>query len=203
MSLMPEVSKGFVLAVSAPSGTGKTSLCDKLATELSYVVRSVSVTTRPKRDGEVTKRDYEFVDLQEFQRRQKNKELIETAEVFGYWYGTPLKPVEEALKSGKVIVMDIDTKGAFAVAEKLKQDCVTLFIRPPSLEELEKRLISRGKNTPEELKRRLSEAAREIGESHRYDYVIGNESFAEAFGQLMSILTAERSRSHRLSLEKP
>ncbi|MDB5038931.1 MAG: guanylate kinase, partial [Bacteriovoracaceae bacterium] len=110
MEILPQkVVQGFVLAVSAPSGTGKTSLCDRLADDHSFVTRSISATTRPKRDGEVNGRDYEFLTPEEFKRREKAGDFLETAQVFGRWYGTPKAPVEKAVKNGNIIVMDIDT----------------------------------------------------------------------------------------------
>ncbi len=200
-ALIPQISRGFVLAVSAPSGTGKTSLCDKLRDEMDGIVRSVSVTTRPKRDGEVSGKDYFFVSLDEFKIKEAAGDFLETAEVFGHRYGTPRKPVEEAIVAGRVIVMDIDTVGAFRVRELLKKDAVLLFILPPSLEELEKRLLGRGKNTTEELKTRLAEAKREIGESKDYDYVLSNTDFEEAFQGLMGIVKTERSKPFRLQIK--
>lgn len=203
MNFLPAVKRGFVLAVSAPSGTGKTVLCDRLAEELSFVVRSVSVTTRPKREGEVPNRDYSFVSPEEFQKLRRGGHLLELAEVFGNWYGTPRKVVEEAMEAGKVIVMDIDTVGAMEVKKILKEDCVTLFILPPSLEELERRLKTRGKDSVEVLQKRLKEASKEMGEAHRYEYIIGNETLEEAFLLLKAIVVAERAKRTRLVFQQP
>ncbi|MBN8555887.1 MAG: guanylate kinase [Deltaproteobacteria bacterium] len=186
--------------MSAPSGTGKTSLCDKLRDDYSFIVRSISMTTRPKRDGEVSGQDYEFVSEEDFLKRKSNGEMLETAEVFGRWYGTPKTPVERAIEEGKVIVMDIDTVGAFNVKKILKDDCVTVFILPPSFQELERRLRSRGKNSPEELKLRLSEAAREMRESAKYEYIIGNHDFSEAYQRLLGIVMTERQKAFRVEL---
>lgn len=190
--------RGFVLAVSAPSGTGKTSLCDRLAQDLPFVVRSISATTRPRREGEEHSRDYEFLSTEDFKKREAQGGFIETAQVFSHWYGTPRAPVEKAIIEGKVIVMDIDTVGAFNIRKLLGRDSVLLFILPPSLEELERRLRLRGKNSPEELARRLAEASREMAEAPKYDYQIRNEHFEEAYFQLRSVLFAERLRSERL-----
>ena len=198
--LIPQVHKGFVMAVSAPSGTGKTSLCDKLAEELPYITRSVSVTTRPKREGEISGADYTFVEVDEFKKRQDSGQLLETAEVFGNWYGTPKSPVDSAIKDGKIMVMDIDTVGAFAVKEILGDDCVLVFIMPPSLAELESRLIGRGKDEPEVLKKRLMEAEREMGEASKYEYIISNNMFDQAYEELKGVVLAERARPNRLSL---
>lgn len=197
--LSQSVVRGFVLAVSAPSGTGKTSLCDRLAEDHSFAVRSISATTRPKREGEVTGRDYEFLSSDEFIEREKNGEFLETAPVFNHWYGTPKSPVEKAIREGKIIVMDIDTVGAFNIRKLYPKDSVLLFVLPPSLKELEKRLRQRGKNSPAELENRLKEASREISEASAYDYLIHNDHFDEAYTQLKSIVIAERLRSWRLS----
>ncbi len=200
MQLIPQVHRGFVLAVSAPSGTGKTSLCDKLAREFDYVDRSISVTTRPKRDGEISGKDYIFVSEDEFKAKAEAGELLETAKVFGNWYGTPRKPVEDSLAQGKVIVMDIDTVGALRIHAMLPQDSVLVFVLPPSFEELEKRLKARGKNSPEELERRLSEAAREVEESKGYHYIMTNLDFDRAYDELKAIVMVERMRSYRCRL---
>lgn len=198
MQFTPKHHRGFVLAVSAPSGTGKTILCDRLRDELSFVTRSISLTTRTKRDGEVSGKDYEFVSRDEFLARKAKGEMLETAEVFGNLYGTPRKPVEQAVIDGKIIVMDIDTVGAFAVKDVLKKDCVTVFILPPSMEELERRLKVRGKDAPEELKKRLAEANREVAEAPKYDYVFANIVIEEAYAQLKGIVLAERARAFRV-----
>lgn len=201
MDLIPEVKTGYILAVSAPSGTGKTSLCDKLAEELPYVRRSISVTTRKARDGEVSGKDYTFVSLEEFNKLKEAGEFIETAEVFGNWYGTLKSPVQEAIKNGKVMVMDIDTVGALEVKQQFGSDCVSLFIVPPSLDELQSRLKGRGKDSEGDLQKRLKEASRELSESHKYEYVIANKMFDDAYIRLKSIVIAERSSIKRLVLK--
>lgn len=200
MELVPNHHRGFVLAVSAPSGTGKTSLCDKLALEIPGVVRSISITTRPQRDGEVSGRDYTFVSVEEFKKREAAGELLETAEVFGNWYGTPRTPVLEAIRRGEVIVMDIDTVGALAIHQKMPEDTALVYVFPPSFEELEKRLRARGKNKPEELARRFQEASREIRESKAYHYFIPNVSFDRAYEDLKAVLQVEKLKSHRNSI---
>jgi len=200
MGLDLKIKRGFVLVVSAPSGTGKTSLCDRLAEDIPFVVRSISVTTRPQRDGEVKSHDYEFVTAEEFRKKETEGLLLEAAEVFGFWYGTPKAPVEKALSEGKAIVMDIDTVGALRIKGLLGTDAVSVFIIPPSFDELEKRLRNRGKNTPDELNRRLRAAALEIKEAEQYEYIMVNEAFHDAYEQLKSIVFAERARRLRLQL---
>jgi len=181
--------------VSGPSGSGKTSLCDRLAEEHAFVRRSISVTTRTQRPGENSGKDYIFVSPDEFKRMRAGHEFLETAEVFGNLYGTPRRPVEEALKAHEVIVMDIDTIGANAIKKEFQKNCVTVFVHPPSMEELERRLKGRKQNTPEDLARRLKEAAREISESANYDYQLTNHEFHQAYEELKQIVFGERSKS--------
>jgi len=200
VDLQPILARGFILAVSAPSGTGKTSLCDKLALEDRDVMRSVSVTTRKQREGEVSGRDYKFVSVEEFKLLEEKGQLLETAQVFGNWYGTPKTPVLESLSKGQVIVMDIDTVGALKIAKIRPQDTVLVYIYPPSLEDLEKRLIARGKNSPEDLAMRLKEAASEIKESRQYHYGITNLDFDRAYKELKGIVTTERLKLERMTL---
>ncbi len=200
MDLQPILARGFILAVSAPSGTGKTSLCDKLALEDRDVMRSVSVTTRKQREGEVSGRDYKFVSVEEFKLLEEKGQLLETAQVFGNWYGTPKTPVLESLSKGQVIVMDIDTVGALKIAKIFPQDTVLVYIYPPSLEDLEKRLIARGKNSPEDLAMRLKEAASEIKESRKYHYGITNLDFDRAYSELKAVVASERLRLERMTL---
>lgn len=184
--------RGFALCVVGPSGSGKTSLCDRLAKELPFCVRSISMTTRPKRPGEESGRDYHFVSKEEFERLKEAKELLEYAEVFGHEYGTPAGPVRQAVEDGKVIVMDIDTVGAGYLAQRLKEDCLRVFVFPPSLQELERRLQGRRQNTSEDLKRRLSEAQREMEEGRLYPHQIVNENFEQAYRELRKIVMARR-----------
>lgn len=183
--------KGFVLCVVGPSGVGKTSLCDRLAKDLAFADRSISVTTRPQRLGEVSGSDYIFVNRAEFQKYQENDELLEWAEVFGNFYGTPVGPVRESLSGGRVIIMDIDTVGAHYVSKRLSPDVLRVFILPPSMEELKKRLRDRKQNNAEDLERRLKEAKREIEESEAYEHRIVNDDLERAYQRLKE-LTLER-----------
>ncbi len=192
------VERGYILAVSAPSGTGKTSLCDRLAEDHAFATRSISVTTRPQREGELSKRDYEFVDEERFKKLESEGHFLETAQVFKNWYGTPRQPVEDALSKGRVIVMDIDTVGALRIKSLKPQDTVLLFIVPPSMAELEKRLRARGKNSADDLSHRLKMAESEIRDASKFDYIIQNCDFARAYRELEGIVVAERQRVSRL-----
>jgi len=184
--------RGFILCVSGPSGSGKTSLCDRLAEEHVFVRRSISLTTRAQRSGETESEDYIFVSHQDFEQMRVGGLFLETAEVFGNFYGTPRQPVEAALAEHDVIVMDIDTLGANAIKKEYQKNCVTVFVHPPSMAELERRLRGRKQNTPEDLARRLKEAAREISESSNYDYQLTNLEFRQAYEELKRMVFAER-----------
>lgn len=179
--------RGFVLCVSGPSGSGKTSLCDKLVAELDFAVRSISMTTRPQRPGERSGDDYIFVDHEKFEKLKEEGALLEWAEVFTNLYGTPREPVEQAVRDNKMIVVDIDTVGAFFVKKRMSDHCVTVFILPPSLEVLKERLQRRKQNTPEDLERRLKEAERETSEAPGYEYRIENRDFDQAFAELKKL----------------
>lgn len=192
---MSSQPKAFVLCVSGPSGSGKTSLCDKLANELQYARRSISVTTRPQRSREISGQDYIFVSRSQFEEMKKRNDFLETAEVFGNCYGTPRQPVEESLKAGDIIVMDIDTVGAMNVKKSLGERCVTVFVKPPSMEELKRRLEERKQNDSKDLQKRLQEAEREIREADSYEYVIVNQDFDQAYAELLKIVEARRAES--------
>lgn len=185
-------AKAFVLCVSGPSGSGKTSLCDRLADELDFAYRSVSVTTRKQRSREISGQDYVFVTPEDFQRMKKKNHFVETAEVFGNWYGTPREPLENALGRGGIIVMDIDTVGAMNVKAAFSDRCLTVFVEPPSMEELKKRLEQRKQNDFKDLEKRLEEAKRELLEVDRYDFSIINRDFDQAYEELKSFVLKQR-----------
>jgi len=192
MAETDQKTRGFVLCVSGPSGSGKTSLCDRLAAEHEYVDRSISVTTRPQRPGELSGKDYIFVSHEDFERMKAAGEFLEWAEVFGNFYATPVGPVRESLNKAKIIVMDIDTIGASFVKKRMGTDSVTVFILPPSMQELERRLRERRQNTEKDLEMRLEEAAREIAMAPSYEYRIENGEFSSAYQQLLDIVEKER-----------
>ncbi len=183
--------------VSAPSGAGKTTLCRHLLQEVRDITFSVSCTTRPPRPGERDGVDYYFVSPEEFQQMIARGEFLEWAQVHGNFYGTPKRQVLESLKQGRDILLDIDVQGAAQVQEVLGQDAVLVFVLPPSLEELERRL--RKRNTEDELtiRRRLDQAQGEIAQAPKFDYLVLNDKFKEALQELKSILFAERQRTFR------
>lgn len=189
--------RGLLLVMSSPSGAGKTTLSRRLLATDPNITMSVSVTTRSPRPGEVNGKDYHFIGREEFQRMREAGDLLEWAEVFGNSYGTPRKPVEEALAKGRDVLFDIDWQGTQQLAQAMEDDLVRLFILPPSAEELRERLIRRAQDSATVVAKRMAEASREISHWPEYDYVIVNSEIDAALGQIAAILTAERLRRRR------
>ncbi|MGC2123142.1 MAG: guanylate kinase [Xanthobacteraceae bacterium] len=185
----------FVL--SSPSGAGKTTLSRMLLRVDRKVTLSVSVTTRPKRRGEVDGRDYHFIDRPRFDAMVRKGELLEWAEVFGYCYGTPRRPVIEALRAGRDILFDIDWQGTQQLREKARDDLVSVFILPPSVIELERRLKRRAQDSKTVIGSRMAKAAGEMSHWPEYDYVIVNRDKSQAFSEVRAILDAERLKRER------
>ena len=195
---MTEIQRrGLLLVMSSPSGAGKTTLSRRLLEKDRNVTMSVSVTTRPPRPGEVHGRDYHFISKDVFTRQRDAGELLEYAEVFGNFYGTPRKPVEEALARGRDVLFDIDWQGTQQLAQAMEGDLVRIFILPPSAEELRVRLINRAQDSASTVAKRMAKAADEISHWPEYDYVIVNDDVDRASGQIDAILTAERLRRSR------
>jgi len=190
--------RGLMLALSSPSGAGKTTMTRKLLDTDNDVTLSISVTTRPRRPGEVDGRDYIFVDVPTFQKMRDSGELLESAKVFGNYYGTPKKPVMDALEGGKDVLFDIDWQGTQQLAEHARDDLVSVFILPPSSAELERRLRSRAQDAEEVIARRMDEATHEISHYNEYDYVIINRVLDDSMLKLRTILGGERMRRTRL-----
>lgn len=177
--------------VSAPSGCGKTTLCKRLLQDRLNLSHSVSVTTRPPRKGEIEGKDYFFVSPEEFRAMIKRKEFLEHEENFGFLYGTPKKSVKELLEKGKSVLLSIDVKGAMNVSKIYKKKSVLIFIMPPTLAALKKRLESRKTDPARSISKRLKIARREIGYKGRYDYVVINDSLDTAYRTIKSIITSE------------
>jgi len=188
--------KGMIVVVSSPSGTGRTTIIERVLREDSRLRYSTSVTTRPQRPGEKEGKDYFFVSENEFKQRIERGEFVEWAEVHGFMYATPRAPLVETVQQGGVIILDIDIQGAMQVKEKFPH-CVTIFVAPPSLESLEQRLRNRGTDSEELIKRKLQDALREMAKIPEYDYLIVNEDLDTAVRQLQAILEAERCRTKR------
>lgn len=188
---------GLLLVVSAPSGAGKTSICRDIMRMFPEIVYSISYTTRPPRPGEVDGRDYRFISDTDFRAGIAKGDFIEWNEVYGYLYGTSGSDIKELLGKNKDIILDLDTKGAVNL-KKLFPDGIYIFISPPSLEELKKRLRKRGSETSKDLKIRLNNALEEMKEAFWYDYLIFNEKLPVAVEQFKSVYLAEKCRRQRL-----
>jgi guanylate kinase len=194
--------KGLMLILSSPSGAGKTTLANALLNSDKNIQLSISVTTRPKRKNEVHGKDYYFVTNEEYDEMLKNNMLMEHAEVFGYHYGTPKNQTEELLEKGVDIIYDIDWQGAFQLMENHKQTIASIFIMPPSMEILEKRLKQRNSDSSESIQTRLAEAKSEIIKSHYYDYILVNDKVEDTLKKIQYCLEAERNKHSRLILSE-
>jgi len=189
--------RGLMLVLSSPSGAGKTTLSRRLLAEDGGVTLSVSVTTRKMRPGEVDGRDYYFIDRRRFHAMVKNDELLEYAEVFDNSYGTPAKPVMDALASGRDVLFDIDWQGTQQLREKARTDLVAVFVLPPSIPELERRLRTRAQDDYDTILHRMAKASDEMSHWAEYDYVVINREVDQAFADVKAILAAERLKRER------
>jgi guanylate kinase len=189
--------RGLMLVLSSPSGAGKTTLSRKLLGTDPGVDLSVSVTTRKQRPGEVDGRDYHFIDAARFDAMVKGGELLEWAQVFGHRYGTPRAPVEAALVKGHDVLFDIDWQGTQQLREKADHDLVSIFVLPPSMADLERRLQSRAQDSNEVIRARMATAADEMSHWAEYDYVVINTDVDRAFREVQTILAAERLKRER------
>jgi guanylate kinase len=189
--------RGLMFVLSSPSGAGKTTLSRLLIERMSGLRMSVSVTTRQMRPGEVDGRDYFFVDHAKFQAMAGSGELLEWATVFDNGYGTPRAAVEDALSAGQDVLFDIDWQGTQQLREKAGKDVVSVFILPPSVADLEKRLHTRAQDSDEVIRGRMSRASHELSHWAEYDYIVVNHSIEEAFAEVQSILKAERLKRER------
>jgi len=189
--------RGIMLIVSSPSGAGKTTLTRNLLAEENKekkdsVTLSVSVTTRTRRPSEIDGIHYRFVSRRQFELMRNGNELLEWAEVHGNFYGTPREPVETALNEGRDVLFDIDWQGTQQLYESMRSDVVSVFVLPPTADELKLRLERRAEDTPDIIARRLKNAAEEIPHWTEYDYVLVNRDLDKSFARLRGILTAER-----------
>ena len=188
------LKRGLVFVVSAPAGTGKTTLVRMLLDEFPCIVGSISYTTRKPRVGEIGGKDYHFITTADFERKIEEGEFLEYAKVFDHYYGTSRKFVSEQQDLGKHVILVIDTQGALQLMETLV--ATFIFISPPSLDELRARLEKRRTETGDAIERRLSWAEKEIALAIRYNYHIVNENLQTAYSVLRSILIAEEHRNH-------
>lgn len=193
----PRRRRGLLIVLSSPSGAGKSTISRMLLHADPEVTMSISATTRPIRPGEVQDADYHFVDDVEFDRLIAAGEFVEWAPVFDHRYGTPKAPVKAALKAGRDILFDIDWQGTQQLAAAMGEDLVTIFILPPSMAELERRLHTRGTDSDEVIAGRMSRAAAEISHWPEYDYVLVNHDTDDCLTQVRSIVAAERLKRTR------
>jgi guanylate kinase len=189
--------RGLMLVLSSPSGAGKTTLSRRLLAEDAGVTLSVSVTTRKMRPGEVDGQEYHFIDRRRFLSMVENGELLEYAEVFDNGYGTPTKPVMDALAAGRDVLFDIDWQGTQQLREKARTDLVAVFVLPPSVAELERRLRTRAQDDYDTILHRMAKASDEMSHWAEYDYVVINRDVNQAFADVKAILAAERLKRER------
>lgn len=189
--------RGLMLILSSPSGAGKTTIARKLLAEDPEIAMSVSATTRPIRPGEVDGKDYHFVDQARFDQMVAANEFYEWASVFGQCYGTPKAEIRAGLKVGRDFLFDIDWQGTQQLHQKAQADVVRVFILPPSLEELERRLVGRNTDSADVIAARMARAQSEISHWDGYDYVVVNDDADACFAKVREILNAERMRRTR------
>ena len=197
----PLARRGLLFVLSSPSGAGKSTIARKLLAADDGLEMSVSATTRPMRPGEVDGKDYHFVDLERFRAMVADGEFLEWAHVFGHRYGTPHAPVDAILANGRDVLFDIDWQGAQQLHQQAGGDVVRVFILPPSIDELHRRLAGRATDSAEVVEARMSRAASEIAHWDGYDYVLVNDDVERCFAEVKTILAAERlKRSRQTSL---
>jgi guanylate kinase len=189
--------RGLMLVLSSPSGAGKTTISRAILRSEQHLAMSVSVTTRSPRPGEQHGKDYYFVNETEYHRMVAGKELLEHAKVFDNYYGTPRDHVERELAAGRDVMFDIDWQGTQQLKASARVDLVSVFILPPSIQELERRLRGRAQDTEEVMRNRMARAADEMSHWPEYDYVVVNQNVEESIEQVKAILTAERLRRDR------
>ena len=186
-----------MLVLSSPSGAGKTTISRGLLAQEPDITLSISCTTRPKRPGEVSGRDYHFIALDDFDLMRNRQEFLEYAKVFGHYYGTPREPVETALAEGCDVLFDIDWQGTQQLRQSARSDLVSVFILPPSAGELARRLHRRASDPEDVVAARMAKASQEISHWAEYDYIVVNDEVEKSVAQVRAILHAERLRRER------
>jgi guanylate kinase len=191
-------SRGHLIVVSAPSGSGKTTIVKAILAKYPSMLFSVSATTRPKRDAETDGKDYFFLARDEFERRIQAGELVEWEEIYGNLYGTLKSEVERALTSGKLMLFDIDVKGGLSIKRKYPNDSLLIFIRPPSIEVLEARLRDRKTEDNETFKRRMARVAMEMGMASQFDRQVVNDDLQTAIDEVNKLVLARLGRQEQV-----
>jgi guanylate kinase len=189
--------RGLMVILSSPSGAGKSTISRALIERDSNLTMSISATTRQPRPGEIEGQDYYFVQKKVFDAMVANGQMLEHAKVFDNLYGTPGKPVEISLSQGHDIIFDVDWQGTQQLSENVAKDLVRIFILPPSMEELERRLYSRAQDSTEVVRTRMAEAVSEMSHYPEYDYIVVNSDVDESIAKVESILAAERQKTER------
>lgn len=197
MSLQTIHRRGLMLVLSSPSGAGKTTITRRLLEKDDNIDLSISVTTRAARPGETDGVHYHFIDVPTYQKMVAEGQLLEHAEVFGNFYGTPRGPVDEALSQGRDVIFDVDWQGARQIREAAPNDLVSVFILPPGAEELERRLRARGQDSDAEIAKRMAVAGQEIVHYPEYQYVLINRDIDACLADVEAILQAERHKLDR------
>jgi len=195
--MLDKLNRGMVLIISSPSGAGKTTICKKLIEEVNNLNLSVSVTTRLKRSDEVDGKDYFFRSDKEFDDMVKQEKFLEYAKVFDHSYGTLKSEIDTKIINGINVIVDIDWQGTRQIEQHIPDDIVKIFILPPSIKELEKRLGTRATESQDSFKKRMSEARKEISHYSEYDFIIINEDIQESVNKIKTILYSESLRRHR------
>ena len=195
--MLDKSNRGLVLIISSPSGAGKTTICKKLIEEVNNLNLSVSVTTRLKRSDEVDGKDYFFRSDKEFDDMVAQEKFLEYAKVFDYSYGTLKSEIDTKIINGINVIVDIDWQGTRQIEQHIPDDIVKIFILPPSIKELEKRLGTRATESQDSFKKRMSEARKEISHYSEYDFIIINEDIQESVNKIKTILYSESLRRHR------
>lgn len=196
----PFARRGMMLVLSSPSGAGKTTMARRLLADHPEISVSVSVTTRPPRPGEIHGKDYHFISAEDFDHMVAKEALAEWAHVFGNRYGTPRAPLLQAMEEGRDILFDIDWQGTQKLKQHHAADLVSIFLLPPDLAELERRLRTRKQDSDDVIASRMAHAAEEIGHWAEYDYVLVNDDPDVCYARIASILSAERSKRSRCAL---
>jgi guanylate kinase len=181
------VQEGKIIVVSAPSGTGKTTIVRRILKEIPELVFSVSATTRRQRDNETHEKDYFFISEEEFLSRISNDEFVEWEKVYDYYYGTLKYYIEEAVISGKNIILELDVNGALAL-KKIYNEAILIYILPPDIDELVKRLKNRKTETEEDLRKRIERARMELSMKDKFDYLVTNEDLEKAIDETKRII---------------